>query len=270
MLTEIHKNKFFKILLAITILLFVWTFCVEPNLLVTKNITVKNEDLKGIKITIAGDFHLKKNDEKRLQKTIKVINETDADLILLLGDYVKGHKRNKTISYDKINKNFKNLRAKNGIFAILGNHDIWISENETKNSLNSAGITVLDNENKKIKIKNKMVTIAGTNDMTENKADIAKTLKNAQKPTILITHNPDIFPFVPEFVDFTVAGHTHGGQVVFPLFGAPIVPSNYGQRYASGLVVENGKNIFITKGIGTSILPVRFNCTPEIVTITFE
>lgn len=270
MLVEIYKNKFFKILLAIAIILFIWAFFVEPNLLVTKNITVKNENLKGIKITVAGDFHLKKNDEKRLQKAIKLINQTDADLILLLGDYVKGHKRNRAISYDKINQNFKNLKAKNGVFAILGNHDIWIDENETKNSLNLAGITVLDNESKRIKIKNKMVTIAGTNDMTENKADIAKTLKNTKKPIILMTHNPDIFPFVPKFVDLTVAGHTHGGQVVFPLVGATIVPSGYGQRYAEGLVVENGKNIFITKGIGTSVLPVRFNCTPEIVTITFE
>lgn len=270
MVTAILKNKFCKILLAIAIILFVWAFFVEPNLLVTKNITVKNENLKGIKITVAGDFHLKRNDEKRLQKAIKLINETDADLVLLLGDYVKGHRKNRAMSFEQISQNFENLKAKNGIFAILGNHDIWIDEEGAKNSLNSAGITVLDNENKQIKIKNKTVTIAGTNDMTENKADITKTLKNAQNPVILMTHNPDIFPFVPKDVDFTVAGHTHGGQVIFPIIGAVIVPSNYGQRYASGLVNENGKNIFISKGIGTSVLPVRFNCTPEIVTITFE
>ncbi len=145
MVTAILKNKFCKILLAIAIILFVWAFFVEPNLLVTKNITVKNENLKGIKITVAGDFHLKRNDEKRLQKAIKLINETDADLVLLLGDYVKGHRKNRAMSFEQISQNFENLKAKNGIFAILGNHDIWIDEEGAKNSLNSeVGSTLVD------------------------------------------------------------------------------------------------------------------------------
>ena len=85
-----------------------------------------------------------------------------------------------------------------------------------------------------------------------------------------MTHNPDIFELVPSNVDVTISGHTHGGQLVLPFVGALVVPSAYGNRYASGLVVENNRTIFITKGIGTSILPVRFNCLPEIVVITFK
>ncbi len=152
----------------------------------------------------------------------------------------------------------------------MGNHDIWLNEDKVKNTLRSANITILDNSNTKINVKGKNITLAGTNDFTENKADIVKTLKNAQSPTILMTHNPDIFPFIPQNIDIAIAGHTHGGQVFLPFIGALIVPSQYGKRYASGLVEENGHIIFATKGIGTSILPVRFNCTPKIVIITFE
>lgn len=71
-------------------------------------------------------------------------------------------------------------------------------------------------------------------------------------------------------VDLILAGHTHGGQVNLPFVGELIVPSGYGKKYAKGLIEENGKTMFLTKGIGTSILPVRFNCLPEIIVINFD
>jgi predicted MPP superfamily phosphohydrolase len=79
-----------------------------------------------------------------------------------------------------------------------------------------------------------------------------------------LTHNPDIFPSVPAQVNLTLAGHTHGGQVSLPFFGPIIVPSKYGVRYARGHIVEDGKHLFVSPGIGTSILPVRFLTPPEI------
>jgi predicted MPP superfamily phosphohydrolase len=80
----------------------------------------------------------------------------------------------------------------------------------------------------------------------------------------LITHNPDLFPEVPDRVALTLAAHTHGGQVYLPLIGRPIVPSRYGERYAAGHIVERGRHLFVTVGLGTSILPVRFLVPPEI------
>lgn len=260
----------FKIFCVLIIILFVWVFLIEPNLLVTKNVVVKNEALKGVKIAIAGDFHLAKHDENRIKKAVKLLNETNSDLILLVGDYVNGISEIQTLSFDKITSNLSRLKSKNGVYAVIGNHDIWLGQNKVKSALSKANINILDNENCKININGKMITLAGTNDFTEDKADLVKTLKNAEKPIILMTHNPDIFPFVPKDVDITISGHTHGGQIVLPFFGALVVPSGYGNRYASGFVVEDGRTIFITKGIGTSILPIRFNCTPEIVVITFE
>ena len=85
---------------------------------------------------------------------------------------------------------------------------------------------------------------------------------------IALTHNPDIFPDVPQSVPLLLAAHTHGGQVNIPLIGTPIVPSNFGAKYTAGHIFENGHHMFVTTGIGTSILPVRFRVPPEIVLLT--
>jgi predicted MPP superfamily phosphohydrolase len=77
-----------------------------------------------------------------------------------------------------------------------------------------------------------------------------------------------VFPDVPARVALTLAGHTHGGQVLLPLIGRPVVPSRYGQRYAAGHVVEDGRHLFVTTGIGTSIVPIRIGVPPEIVVLT--
>jgi predicted MPP superfamily phosphohydrolase len=90
----------------------------------------------------------------------------------------------------------------------------------------------------------------------------------ADEPVLLLTHNPDVFPDVPPRVALTLAGHTHGGQVALPILGRPVVPSRYGQRYAYGLVVEGGRALFVSPGIGTSLLPVRFRVPPEISMVT--
>jgi predicted MPP superfamily phosphohydrolase len=85
-------------------------------------------------------------------------------------------------------------------------------------------------------------------------------------PVILLAHEPDIFPRVPERVSLTLSGHTHGGQI--RLFGySPVVPSRYGDRYAYGHIVENGRNIIVSGGLGCSIAPIRFGVPPEILVI---
>ncbi len=85
---------------------------------------------------------------------------------------------------------------------------------------------------------------------------------------ILLTHNPDAFPSVPDRVSLTLAGHTHGGQVNFPIVGRLQVPSRFGERYAAGHVLENGRELFVTTGLGMSILPVRFRVPPTIDVLT--
>jgi predicted MPP superfamily phosphohydrolase len=85
-----------------------------------------------------------------------------------------------------------------------------------------------------------------------------------------MTHNPDVFPFVPDRVSLAVAGHTHGGQVRLPLVGRPVVPSRFGQRFAAGHVVEGSRHLFVATGVGTSILPVRFRVPPAVAVLTLS
>ena len=96
--------------------------------------------------------------------------------------------------------------------------------------------------------------------------DIRGTLAQVagSEPVIVFTHTPDIFPEIPDRVSLTLAAHTHGGQMHFPLFGRPMVPSRYGQRYACGHVVEGGRHLYVTPGVGLSIIPVRLGVPPEI------
>ena len=114
--------------------------------------------------------------------------------------------------------------------------------------------------------------LAGVADLWTRSPDIEGTLKQVtdEEPVLLFTHNPDIFPEVPPRVSLTLAGHTHGGQMNLPIFGRPVVPSQYGQRYAFGHVVENGRHLYVSGGVGTSIIPARFRVPPEVVVLTLD
>jgi predicted MPP superfamily phosphohydrolase len=114
--------------------------------------------------------------------------------------------------------------------------------------------------------------VVGIADLWTRKPDIEGGLHQVEidDPVLLLTHNPDIFPGVPQRVSLTLAGHTHGGQVNLPVAGRLVVPSKYGQRYAFGYIVEDGRHLFVGGGVGTSILPVRFRVPPEVVILTLQ
>ncbi len=117
------------------------------------------------------------------------------------------------------------------------------------------------------------VWVAGISDLWTGRHDIAAALSlvtDHEAPVILLTHNPDVFPTVPKRVSLTLAGHTHGGQVLLPFIGRPIVPSKFGQRFAAGHIVEAGRHLFVATGVGTSILPVRFRVPPAVAILTLS
>jgi predicted MPP superfamily phosphohydrolase len=128
----------------------------------------------------------------------------------------------------------------------------------------------LDDEVVELKWRDSSFWLAGLADLWTRPQNISQTITKIPqgKPVIALTHNPDIFPRLPPSVQLLLAGHTHGGQVNFPLIGRPIEPSDFGQRYGAGHVFENGHHLFTTTGIGTSILPLRFRVPPEIVLLT--
>lgn len=252
------------ICLFIVIIVLFWSVIVEPNILTVTHLKIKDSRLKNLRIVFASDFHIKPYEAMRLSRIVKLINKQNPDIVLLGGDYVNGHKKGSSFPIEKIAKSFSNINSKLGTFAVIGNHDGWQGKEEIIFALKSNGINVLFNSNKCFE----NFCIAGVDDLQTGNPNIQKAIEGIDKPTILLTHTPDILPNVPEEIVLTLAGHLHGGQV--RLHKALIVPSVYGEKFANGFFNDKGKKIFTSKGLGTSILPIRFNCFPEIVVIDFE
>jgi uncharacterized protein len=133
-------------------------------------------------------------------------------------------------------------------------------------ALEGAGISVLEDAAVPVERGACHFWLAGIGDFWESPHDVGATLRavSDSAPVIAFTHNPDVFPNIPARVTLTIAGHTHGGQVNLPLIGRPVVPSLYGQRFAIGHIVEDGRHLFVATGIGTSLVPIRFRVPPEV------
>lgn len=261
--------KILILFFVVAVLLAVWAFGFEPNMLKVTTYRVAKTELSGLKIVFASDFHIAPKHEKRLKKIVQKINEQNADLILLGGDFVKGHKFETSMPIEKIADELSKLRAPLGVISVLGNHDWWQDGQKIRDVLQGRGIVVLENENRELTFGGKKFYLAGLADFNTRKVDIDKALSETENNVLLLTHSPDVFSEVPQKVFLTLAGHTHGGQVTLPWFGALLVPSKFGKKYEGGLIEENGKKMIVNRGLGTSLLPVRFGCIPEIVVVEF-
>ena len=136
-------------------------------------------------------------------------------------------------------------------------------------ALEAEGVTVL--EDRAVELANGL-WVAGLGDMRHRRPDVARALCEIPEdaPAIVLSHDPDMFPEVPERVSLTLAGHTHGGQVAIPLLRRPLLPSYYGERYARGHVIEHGRHLFVSSGLGTSGLPIRLLAPPEVLILTLR
>lgn len=250
-----------KFVLIILLILFFYSVVIEPNILTVKRIKVKCEKLKGLRIVFASDFHFKPYEKYRLKKIVREINSQEADIILLGGDYVNGHKRGNTLDTEVIANGFGSLKSKYGTIAVMGNHDGWQGKKDIIEAFEKEGITVLENSS----VDFGTFSVAGVEDLQTGSPDIEKTVRNIQTPIILLSHTPDIIEKLPKNILLTLCGHTHGGQV---RLGKPlVVPSKYGTKYAYGTYNTEGGQMIVSRGLGTSILPLRFNCPPEILVI---
>jgi len=254
-----------KYIFIVVLILFIWACFIEPNILAVKRITINCEELKGKRLVFASDFHFKPYESIRLEKLVRKINGENPDIVLFGGDYVNGHGKSNTMPIEEIAHGLGKIKGPK--VGIIGNHDGWQGKEQIITALEKNDIKILVNES--IKVEN--FYIAGLDDIQTGHPDINKTLKNTHSPVILLTHSPDVFPNLhSDDIKLTLAGHLHGGQVVFPPFKPLVVPSMYGTRYVHGLIEEEGKFLFVTKGLGTSIVPFRFNSKPEIVVVDFR
>lgn len=230
-------------------------------------------ELSGLRVAVISDIHTGSwfIDEAKLQRIVDLTNQQTPDLIVLLGDYMvsdswHGHRVEPEVTAGVL----KGFRAPLGVYAVLGNHDWWYNGGKVRRAFEQNGIPVLDDEVAEIKWKDHSFWLVGLADFWTRSQHVGETIAKVPPDSTIIalTHNPDTFPRLPARVPLLLAGHTHGGQVNIPLIGTPVTPSTFGDKYVKGHMFENGHHLFVTTGIGNSILPVRFRVPPEIVILT--
>ena len=230
----------------------------------------------------------------RVETIVERTNALGVDAIMLLGDYTSGsrmpHRNVPDLEWARI---LSQLKAPHGVHAVLGNHDWWNDREvqrrmagppQCRIAMEAAGLHVYENDAIRLVKNDQPFWVAGLGDQwafyrnPERKRgerfgfrgvdDLAGTLAKVtdNAPVILMAHEPDIFPRVPDRVSLTLSGHTHGGQIQF--FGyAPIVPSRYGRRFVYGHIIEENRHLVVSGGLGCSGIPMRFGRPPEIVVV---
>jgi uncharacterized protein len=232
-------------------------------------------------ITVISDLHAggPNMTTARVRQVVEMANLVQSDLVVLLGDYFATHRfLTERVPHEVWAAELARLSAPLGVRAILGNHDWWHDIDGVRGALAAVHIPVLENDAVLLRHGSQQFWLAGLGDQIAYKVgprqfrgvdDLPGTLKRVatDDPVILLVHEPDIFPEVPERVTLTLAGHTHGGQIRLPLVWPAFVPSRYGMRYAYGHIMEDGRHMVVSGGIGTSFVPVRIGVPPEIVVV---
>jgi uncharacterized protein len=244
-------------------------FVIEPMRLVVRETTIILPawpgEFRDLRVTVFSDLHVGPPHITlaRLRSIVEEANATEADLILMPGDFVQTALGWRMAEPEAIAAELKRLRAKAGVFAVLGNHDWWYDSTRVRRAFEKEGVRVLDDQAIKIERQGKTFWLVGFADKWAGHPNIEETVKQItdDAPVIAFTHNPGIFPAIPARVALTIAGHTHGGQIWLPFIGRPVISD---EPYAIGHFIEGGKHLFVTTGIGTSICPVRLGVPPEI------
>ena len=228
------------------------------------------KEADGIKIGVMSDFHAGAFDNKEIiLQSIAAINAEQPDIITILGDYMNAQTTRDSKSLEKNSYIFEALRsleAPQGIYAVLGNHDHWIDAHFVQDKLSGLTAQILTNQD--IVLDNGLA-MAGIDDLLKGSPDSKKAMANIppETTTILLSHNPDVNLQLNDEarICLVISGHTHGGQIRIPFAKwAPWVPCSLRYRQ-SGLIRETiDRSTFVTKGIGTTIIPVRVACPADI------
>lgn len=217
--------------------------------------------LDGFKIIHLSDIHHSPfTGLEQIERVVKVANRLKPDIFMLTGDYVS-HEREYIAPVAAV---LGKLKAKHGIYACLGNHDHWTDAELVTHLFRGEGINVLINEGFRFETRRGSFWLGGVDDYMVGKTDVPAALKGSfpDELKILLAHNPIIFREAARArVDLTLSGHTHGGQIKLRDEEKRILPQ---RKLKAGLHTRRESQVYITRGIGTVVVPLRYQCPPEI------
>jgi len=228
--------------------------------------------VRPIKVALLSDIHLGNRgmDAARLERVVAQLNRAHPDLILLAGDFVAGRAPSDGAdNAGALTGPLARLRATLGVVAVLGNHDYWTDPDAIRSALARAGVTVLENE----ALQQGPIVVVGVADGFSGHDRVARALSAAHGlsgPRVVLTHSPDPARRLPPSVPLVLAGHTHCGQIVFPLIGPLLSRSPrehwrqlYDPHYRCGLVRDPGRVVIVTAGVGSGTTPIRLGAPPD-------
>jgi predicted MPP superfamily phosphohydrolase len=254
--------------------LAVWSVGIEPRWIAAREIdhaVPQWQGPPGLKVAVASDWHFTRRPlwrvttVARARQLVAEINAARPDIVLLPGDFIAERDyapAQAATAEDEIAGVLGGLKAPLGVFAVLGNHEWWHDGPRFAEALRRRGIHVLENEAQAVAAG---LWVAGVGDHSTGhsrpREALARVPPRAQ--VLVLMHDPASLFELPPVQGLVVAGHTHGGQVFLPFYGAPVVPGAAPRAWAHGWVEHGGNRMYVTSGIGVSILPVRLNMRPE-------
>lgn len=222
------------------------------------------ESLDGYRIAFLTDTHVAPMMRRELyREAIAQVRRFDPHLVLLGGDFVTWNRHIPLMAEWLLS----DLTARDGVFAILGNHDYWAGAAQVQAAMEERGVRFLTNDSAKLPLQ-----IIGIDEMYRGTPDVDRAFANvdSNQPTIGISHHPDIIDLLgSRRIDLLLCGHTHGGQIRFPFFGAVVVPSRHEAEYAAGFHRVRNVLMYVSRGIG-AVPPLRILCRPEVATFTLR
>ena len=276
------KKKTICILSGILLILIVWTAWGNAALeLNTYTISSRGlpDAFDGYRIAQVSDLHNAEFGDRN-QRLLEMLREAEPDMIAITGDLIDSRKTNIAVALAFAEEAVKFAPC----YYVSGNHEARVSEyQDLKTGLEAAGVTVLDDAQVKIEVSGESITVIGANDpsshadyLTSDAAVMDRKLSELSSEgagfAILLSHRPELFDtYVAHDMDLILTGHAHGGQFRLPLIGGLIAP-NQGlfPKYDDGLYSEGNTNMIVSRGLGNSIIPFRFNNRPEVVLIELK
>ena len=258
---------------------FAYASVVETNTIVTETVDFRlprlGPEFDGLRVAQISDLHFRPyTGEREIAAAVKAVNDAHPDLIVLTGDYVTSTwlfriGQRTADGIEDCAEILKQLSAPLGVYAVLGNHDWGTDPDRIAEALRAVGITVLRNQAIAVERGHSRLWIAGTDCAYFHHADLQRTLSPVRDndPVLLLAHEPDFADFAAFYpVDLQLSGHSHGGQIVAPIMGAPFLPP-MGRKYVRGRFRVRKMQLYTNRGIGVGGAPVRYNAPPEVTLV---